>query len=602
MDEDGTCVYSTTVDGESWSCHRTSVDDADSCLFHLSPADRRSRGIDDATIQERFLAAVQSAGEHAKQFIGCRFGTLDLSYQDLDAPDNYPIDLRQATIQRFALIDAALAQPLQVDDGTIGELVIENATIQSPCFFNRVTIEGETNLATTIDGRIEFTGATFQDDFEMDQMTLNNYSLFDDCVFAGDADFYVDFNDEPHFTGSRFEGATDFFMDVNADSYFDDIVFRGPVSIYAEFNGDAYFEGTRFSDGLRCYGHFNVDALFADTVFEGAAEFRWQDADFDSVRFRGNTDFGAATFEEPVDFGKVEFIGGAEFADATFHAPATFEDARFQRPANFDGVQFADRLTFTGTEFDRRVTLAPIPAGDATTVSLTDADIAEGTIHITSPDVVYDTEGATLGEVRLEGTDEPFAHVRAVDTEFDGFDFSRHRQELARSEWTIHRVLDRDESHPPRRLEATYLKAKNGSTAAGENHAASEFFLRELRARRLRHRSDIGNDIRAPGRYLANLVMDVTCGYGEKPWRVIASSFAVILGFALVYAAVDVPLTTGDSLLRYVILSLETFVALVLGTPDVTRPVVNALTASEAFLGAYFIALFVFALTRSIHR
>jgi hypothetical protein len=52
-----------------------------------------------------------------------------------------------------------------------------------------------------------------------------------------------------------------------------------------------------------------------------------------------------------------------------------------------------------------------------------------------------------------------------------------------------------------------------------------------------------------------------------------------------------------------VILSLESFVGLVLGGAEpIGNPWVRLLASIEGFMGAFFIALFVFALTRSIHR
>jgi len=76
----------------------------------------------------------------------------------------------------------------------------------------------------------------------------------------------------------------------------------------------------------------------------------------------------------------------------------------------------------------------------------------------------------------------------------------------------------------------------------------------------------------------------------------------VVAAFAALYALFAVPTDYSPSLVGYAILSIETFVALVLGSPEIESPLVNVLTSVEAFSGAYFIALFVFTLTRSIRR
>lgn len=58
----------------------------------------------------------------------------------------------------------------------------------------------------------------------------------------------------------------------------------------------------------------------------------------------------------------------------------------------------------------------------------------------------------------------------------------------------------------------------------------------------------------------------------------------------------------GDAI-GYLVLSLQSFVTLVLGgAEDVGGPWIRLLARVEGFVGAFLIALFVFTLTRSIHR
>jgi uncharacterized protein YjbI with pentapeptide repeats len=616
---DARCSFTfgpTDADGHGvpdteWACHRTPEGDADLCVFHLDPEERRERGISAEDVGRRFVEAVTADGRRCKEFVGCRFERLDLNYQELDSSDNYPIDLRHARVDDVLVLeDSAVSQPLLFDGAHVGELRVASSNVDTDVQFRDATFDGDVHLETAFDGRVDFSGATFHGDVELDEMVFNSYVYFADCTFDGSFDCYVDFNDEPHFTGATFHGDADFFMDVNADSYFDEATFGGAVSVYAEFNGDAYFDGTVFEGPVEAYGHFNVDALFRETRFEDAVSFRWRDADLDSVRFNGTADFEAAVFAGPAEFGNVEFIGAANFTDATFRAAVTFDDARFERVAEFSDVGFADRLSLAGAIFERRLSVQPSPAQSSGLIDLSRAELARGTLDVPQGSrLVYDLASASVGEVTFDDG-ASLEHYRVFETDFDGFDFSRHRGELVDNGWTIHTTVSGlgDEAEP-RRLEATYLKAKNGANTTGENKAASEFFRRELQYRRRGHRADLTGappgSIRwwtAGGRYLANLTMATTCGYGEKPWRVVASSFGIIVVFAALYRLVDVYQGGDDTLLRYGILSLETFVSLVLGSPEISDPLVNLFTALEAFLGAYFIALFVFTLTRSIHR
>lgn len=178
----------------------------------------------------------------------------------------------------------------------------------------------------------------------------------------------------------------------------------------------------------------------------------------------------------------------------------------------------------------------------------------------------------------------------------------------------------------PGELETTYLRAKNGANQVHDNESASAFFQKEMRQRRYRYRgqmsaeltamynnldgersmvASLGRHVRPFGRssinWVSNLILEATSSYGEKPSYVVLSSVAIVLGFGSGYA-VSFP-SLYRRLSQYFLLSFGSFVSFILGpTGDVTNSTVGFLTQVEGFIGAFFIALFVFTLTRSIHR
>lgn len=79
------------------------------------------------------------------------------------------------------------------------------------------------------------------------------------------------------------------------------------------------------------------------------------------------------------------------------------------------------------------------------------------------------------------------------------------------------------------------------------------------------------------------------------------SSIAIVLLYAVVYALLDVQ-ATYSGVLAPLVLSLDSFGAIVLGLPSVDSIAIGLVVASEAFLGPFFVALFVFDLTQSINR
>jgi hypothetical protein len=228
---------------------------------------------------------------------------------------------------------------------------------------------------------------------------------------------------------------------------------------------------------------------------------------------------------------------------------------------------------------------------------------------------------ATVGDIKLierEPETNIFDRFLFRNTNFDGFDFSLHRGYLAKNNWKIHRI-DTDPSlfsygkfeseTSLSDLETTYLKAKTGAGDEGDNKATSEFFLRELRYRRKQYAEialdpweyGVKNSLRSGGRWVANRFFDSTCGYGERPSKVIVSSAVIVGLFGILYFLMDVELP-NEGWAGPPIYSLQSYVSLVIGAPESPNAMINLLSATESFIGAFFIALFVFALTRSLHR
>ena len=104
--------------------------------------------------------------------------------------------------------------------------------------------------------------------------------------------------------------------------------------------------------------------------------------------------------------------------------------------------------------------------------------------------------------------------------------------------------------------------------------------------------------------YIPSLIMDFLCGYGEKPHRIVLSSALVILFYALTFlilggvtyaASSAYKMSFGD----YLYYSIVTFTTVGYGD-FIPKPLPHfrLLAASEAFIGAFMIGLFIFTLAR----
>lgn len=363
----------------------------------------------------------------------------------------------------------------------------------------------------------------------------------------------------------------------------------------------------RFANGI-----YSVDARFT-----GAADFT--NAQFDDV-----ANFYRVQFDEGAWFKRTDFADKARFKECTLAGPAVefgsvagnpkrdrptangaagmFLGVDCDGPLLFDGATLTGGLRIDDASLSDEVSCVDLTVQDGpVTIDLTGTERVTGTVAATDGSVEYELTRAVLGDLVL--TEETtIDSLTFNETVFDGFDFTRYRKQLAALEYKIHESDD-----PPSVREIIYVRAKNGAKQVGDNRAVSEFFFHEMAARRGSHRREFAQSdgltrFRHAGRYAGNVAMGLSCGYGERPLWTVLSSVGIIAVFTLIYAAASVPLSIGQSILSYLTFSVQSFVSLVLGGPTVENTFVSFIGAAEGFLGGFMIALFVFALTRSIAR
>lgn len=104
--------------------------------------------------------------------------------------------------------------------------------------------------------------------------------------------------------------------------------------------------------------------------------------------------------------------------------------------------------------------------------------------------------------------------------------------------------------------------------------------------------------------YIPVAIMGLLCGYGEKPQRIVSSSFFLIFAYAMIYYLFKSITLAGfsKSIINfedYLYYSVVTFTTLGYGdmVPKAST-LFRLLAGSEAFLGAFMMGLFVFTLAR----
>jgi uncharacterized protein YjbI with pentapeptide repeats len=487
---------------ELWKCPHEAGEEFDYCLFHR-PVERK----DPEAVRNAFLDKIDEPGDEPKQFVGARFGRLNLDHEIVECRDNHMIDLRHARFE-----DSASWQ------------------------------------YTIVEQPISFSGAEFLS--------------------------------RPEFTETV-------------------------------FNGEVYCHKVNFEEPVRF-----IETEFRAGLWGNGAEFT--EVNFHNAKFGGPVDLSEASFQK-AHFRAVQFETTAKFKLATFDH-VSFTGTRFNERFYFDQATVPEKVSLQKTKVDELASFEDLNlAAETCCIDLTQSIIPAGRLALPEEGtLVYDLTDATLGDVDLATDDPPpdlIERYRFAYTTFQGFDFGVYRDALHQVNWRLHTVIDVPEldprAYPPAASdrESTYLKAKNGANAIGDTKAAAEFFRREMLARRDQYvlsAKDWSEGLRtqatAVGRWSANTLLNLTAGYGERPSRVIVVSVGTIIGFAGIFAILQsAPLY--DTPVGYLVLSLQSFITLVLGgAEDAGGPWIRLLAQIEGFIGAFLIALFVFTLTRSIHR
>jgi hypothetical protein len=104
--------------------------------------------------------------------------------------------------------------------------------------------------------------------------------------------------------------------------------------------------------------------------------------------------------------------------------------------------------------------------------------------------------------------------------------------------------------------------------------------------------------------YLPSLFMNILCGYGEKPYRIILTAFSTILLFAFLYFSLGAVERSGQAAYTmqwfdYIYYSTITFTTVGYGdfVPKAFAPF-RIMAAAEAFCGVFVTGLFIFTLAR----
>ncbi|AFK20846.2 hypothetical protein E6P09_18385 (plasmid) [Haloferax mediterranei ATCC 33500] len=553
-------------------------------------------------------------------------------------------------------------------------ITFADATFRDDASFRQATFDYVTFERAQFTAGSDFEHVRFDGDARFDDATFQEMADFDEARFDDDVSFAhvrfmqlaefrgVEFNggsrtthDDVTFEGATFEGEADYKLAHFRFSDFKDAVFKGAVNFdratftartdchrlqvsgeldlsFSTFHGGANFDDSTFQDDIIADGTtFGGDASFENVAFETRARFKEarfeEDVSFRSTAFHGPAEFRGALFE-----GEMQHLeANASFNEAVFEDVAEFEAANFTT-ASFWETTFHEQSNFRSSVFHGTARFRVRNGERDTYLDFTDATICGGTISQVSGEATpYDFTRATIGDLQLEGDGnehELLDHFRFCLTEFDCFDFSDHHGYLERNDWTIHDFVGNtatgqfavEMDHEI--IEETYRKAQDSADAVGDTPASREFEFKRYYYNRKKNFDIIINEyslnVWARGKKVAsvglNLLMQVTCGYGNRLPRIAAFTFFLPALFGLFYAAGGPFLTQAGSvfdptavdktalevLFDNVYYSYISFSTVGYGDINPLGPGARVLAASQGMLNGLFFTLLTFTLFKRV--
>jgi uncharacterized protein YjbI with pentapeptide repeats len=426
-------------------------------------------------------------------------------------------------------------------------------------------------------------------------------NLFREIVFEKKADFSnAVFTCKCDFQGAVFvRGATfiqtEFREDTNfqlseflANAYFTNSIFlKGVKFSNVEFKLRSQFGGTRFIG--------KVD--FSDSNFLGHVDFVGanfiNEAKFEGTTFNKATDFMGAEFKEDARFEGSRFIEGANFWKTKFYGATSFNGAEFAGGANFESASFFATVRFEDIEVSREMILKKaVFRSDTLLIPKTCVDMN-----------LHESRFLSNTRIRLNGSNSRFAYA---DLSLVDFLDSRWPDDFIIIEERIcdqrKRIRESNDNSFENSLdifvvEATYRNLKKCMEKTGDYEKSGYFYYRERECRRKRSHGT---------KRLWLEIYKLLCGYGEKPVNVIRASIMIIFVFCLAYAFCQGISFSDQSfvvrLWESLYFSVITFTTLGYGDFHPVTYVGQLLAITEAFIGAFMIAVFVLVFGRKMMR
>ena len=603
------------VNKHDWKCPHPIEDGGDYCIFHQDIEDK-----EDEKVQSEFESVLKSDSRESI-FIGAKFGT---------------IDIRDSVLQ----------------DNNRSKIVLKN------CLF----YSGITFVDVNFLSRIEFSGSIFYGSLSFIDSTFEKGIQLDDTVFYSEATL--------SFTRCLLESDIDISDSILQSKFY---LYKSKIRQELDISDTVFvqmasFQETNFLSGIHAsHVQFTYDTNETCPTFHNSnidGDLWMQDSKFCSE----------CGFDELNVDGKLNLLRGY-FEDDIDMERSTYDELIMPSPTLSGNIN----CNSTYIEIIRLFDLTINNGTGEIFLSGIESEIQSGEIFQPEEgDLIIDFSGASVGDISLKSDDHisilsPFNNllqlfsshsdvdldnIRFFETDFEGFEFEDYLAEFEEIDWNIHKLKGespksnklqfsissnsddisdkqvtreiREDLMTAENLIPTYLKAKHGASAVGDTKATGEFLFKEMKYRKIYYKNQFiqyltsiferkSSDakFKSGPKWLLNSFLEVSCGYGERLWAIVAYSVIIILDYALIYPAfggifdestvytysnVDTVQQFTDTFTQSLYYSSSTFSTLGTGQLTPNGPITRILSVSEALIGTFLLALLLFTLGRKVSR
>ena len=329
-----------------------------------------------------------------------------------------------------------------------------------------------------VESKIIINDSVFENEVDFSNTRFREALDFRDTFFLGETDFSgARFSSDVTFGGADFSEGVDF----TSASFSGGAIFSGSDFGHAEFRG-ARFDGcARFEDANFDYAEF-MDARFSGyTTFWGA-------------RFDGDARFLHVSFEDYAYFDNASFDGDVLFSGASFCDGAKFSDARFSGNAHF-GASF-DEAYFEYARFGGRASFS----------------CASSNGYIIFNHAIF-SDTAYFKDARFDKV--VFKNTTFTEVNFNEIGF--RSMEISWSSLKDALVFDGP----------TYIKLIKNFREMEQFGDADDAYYQYRRLSQANKEWSFSK--------LSDIFMELSCGYGVKPWRAPVWGVLIIFIFGLIY-------------------------------------------------------------------